>query len=129
MLGTSPRLMNKLPETRVTDEEKHCKDTASQEGQGEEETKRTKMRRRNIQIIRIMQKIINVIAVASGVVSLAVVGVGGYVYVNQESIIESVKEKALGGLGSALGGGALPSLPSPTAPQSTPSLPVPNSPL
>ena len=76
-----------------------------------------------------MQNIINVIAVAAGVVSLAVVGVGGYVYVNQESIIESVKEKALGGLGGALGGGALPSLPSPTVPQSTPSLPVPNSPL
>ena len=76
-----------------------------------------------------MQKIINVIAVAAGVVSLAVVGVGGYVYVNQDSIIESVKKKALGGLGGALGGGALPSLPSPTVPQSTPSLPVPNSPL
>ena len=78
------------------------------------------------------QKIVNVIAIASGVVSLAVVGVGGYVYVTQESIIESVKEKALGslgGLGGALGGGALPSLPSPTAPQSMPSLPVPNSPL
>ena len=78
------------------------------------------------------QKIINVIAIASGVVSLAVVGVGGYVYVNQDSIIESVKEKALGslgGLGGALGGGALPSLPSTTAPQSIPSLPVPNSPL
>ena len=64
------------------------------------------------------QKIINVIAIASGVVSLAVVGVGGYVYVNQDSIIESVKEKALGSLGGgalgALGGGALPSLPSPT---------------
>ena len=75
-----------------------------------------------------MQKIINVIAVASGVVSLAVVGVGGYVYVNQESIIESVKEKALGSLGG-LGGGLGGSLPSPTAPQSMPSLPVPNSPL
>ena len=75
-----------------------------------------------------MQKIINVIAVASGVVSLAVVGVGGYVYVNQDSIIESVKEKALGSLGG-LGGGLGGSLPSPTAPQSMPSLPVPNSPL
>ena len=81
------------------------------------------------------QKVINVIAIASGVVSLAVVGVGGYVYVNQDSIIESVKEKALGslgGLGGALGGSALPSLPkspSPTTPPSSPSLPVPNSPF
>ena len=83
------------------------------------------------------QKIINVIAIASGVVSLAVVGVGGYVYVNQDSIIESVKQKALGslggGLGGALGGGAiggavdfdLPTNPQPAGP----SLPVPNSPL
>ena len=83
------------------------------------------------------QKIVNVIAIACGVVSLAVVGVGGYVYVNQESIIESVKEKALGSLGglggAALGGGALGgSLPSPTTPSplpAGPSLPVPNSPL
>ena len=78
------------------------------------------------------QKVINVIAIASGVVSLAVVGVGGYVYVNQDSIIESVKEKALGSigagaLGGALGGGALPSLPSPSP--AGPSLPVPNSPF
>ena len=70
------------------------------------------------------QKIINVVAIASGIVSLAVVGVGGYVYVNQDSIIESVKEKALGSLGGgalgALGGGALPSLapsPSPAGPE------------
>tara|TARA_B100000287_G_scaffold180398_1_gene170440 strand:+ start:710 stop:949 length:240 start_codon:yes stop_codon:yes gene_type:complete len=73
------------------------------------------------------QKIINVVAIASGVVSLAVVGVSGYVYVNQEAIIESVKEKALGSLtgglvGGALGGGALPSLPSPSP--AGPDLPV-----
>ncbi len=69
------------------------------------------------------QKIINVVAIASGVVSLAVVGVGGYVYVNQEAIIESVKEKALGsltsGLGGALGGGALP-IPGAAAPDAAP---------
>ena len=82
------------------------------------------------------QKIVNVIAIASGVVSLAVVGVSGYVYVNQESIIESVKEKALGSiggaaLGGALGGGALggslPSLGNP--PAAGPALPIPNSPF
>ena len=82
------------------------------------------------------QKIVNVIAIASGVVSLAVVGVGGYVYVNQDSIIESVKQKALGSLGGALGGGALggaadfdlPSPPQPPAGQSM-GLPIPGSPL
>ena len=53
------------------------------------------------------QKIINVLAVASAAVSVAVVGLGGYVYLNREAIIEDVKEKALGGLGGSLGGGSL----------------------
>jgi hypothetical protein len=51
-----------------------------------------------------MQKIINVLALASTAVSIAVVGTGAYVYVNKDSIIESVTEKALGSLGG-LGGG------------------------
>ena len=85
------------------------------------------------------QKIVNVIAIASGVVSLAVVGVGGYVYVNQDSIIESVKEKALGSLGglggAALGGAGgldLPTTPQPSVPPmsgDSMGLPVPGSPL
>ena len=81
-----------------------------------------------------MQKIVNIIAIASGVVSLAVVGTAGYVYVQKDAIIESVKQKvvgnALGGLaGGALGGGALKSLPVPgLAPQAAP-LPVPGSPF
>ena len=54
-----------------------------------------------------MQKIINVLAVASAAVSVAVVGLGGYVYLNREAIIEDVKEKALGGLGGSFGGGSL----------------------
>ena len=51
-----------------------------------------------------MQKIINVLAIASAAVSVAVVGTGAYVYVNKDAIIESVTEKALGGLGGGLGG-------------------------
>ena len=51
-----------------------------------------------------MQKIINVLALASTAVSIAGVGTGAYVYVNKDSIIESVTEKALGSLGG-LGGG------------------------
>ena len=51
-----------------------------------------------------MQKIINVLALASTVVSVTVVGVSGYVYLNREAIIEDIKEKALGGLGGSLGG-------------------------
>tara|TARA_B000000557_G_C20373258_1_gene274770 strand:+ start:125 stop:391 length:267 start_codon:yes stop_codon:yes gene_type:complete len=57
-----------------------------------------------------MQKIINVLAIASSVVSLTVVGVGGYVYLNKDAIIEGVTQKALGslgGFGGALGGGSL----------------------
>ena len=51
-----------------------------------------------------MQKLINVLAIASAAVSVAVVGTGAYVYVNKDAIIESVTEKALGSLGG-LGGG------------------------
>ena len=50
-----------------------------------------------------MQKIVNIIAIASGVVSLSVVGGGVYLYTQKDAIIESVTEKALGGLGG-LGG-------------------------
>ena len=64
-----------------------------------------------------LQKIVNGIAILSGVVSLTVVGTVGYVYVRKDAIIENVKGKVLesvlpGGLGGAVGGGALPSLPS-----------------
>ena len=52
-----------------------------------------------------MQKIINVLALASAAVSIAVVGTVGYVYVNREAIIEDVKEKALGSVMGGLGGG------------------------
>tara|TARA_B100001250_G_scaffold115678_1_gene98055 strand:- start:257 stop:493 length:237 start_codon:yes stop_codon:yes gene_type:complete len=55
-----------------------------------------------------MQKIINVLAIASAAVSVAVVGTGAYVYVNKDAIIESVTEKALGGFGGAGLGGDLP---------------------
>ena len=61
-----------------------------------------------------MQKIINVLAVASAAVSVAVVGSGLYVYVNRASIIDGVKSQvmeavtgSLGGLGG-VGGGSLP---------------------
>jgi len=54
-----------------------------------------------------MQKIFNAIAVASGVVSLTVVGAGLGVYLNKDAIINHVKEKALesvtGGLEDAIG--------------------------
>ena len=59
-----------------------------------------------------MQKVINVLAVASAAVSLTVVGTAGYVFVNKDAIIKSVTDSAMesvlgGGLGG-LGGGDLP---------------------
>ena len=74
-----------------------------------------------------MQKIVNIIAIASGVVSLAVVGTAGYVYVQKDAIIESVKEKALKNIGGAALGGALGgSLPVPgLAPKAAPNSPLP----
>ena len=71
-----------------------------------------------------MQKIINAIAVASGIVSLTVVGAGLGIYLNKDAIINNIKDKALeavtGSLGDTLGeslpipettGGVIPELP------------------
>ncbi len=57
-----------------------------------------------------MQKIINVLSIASFVISVSVVGGGVYVYANKDALIKSVTEKALGGLGGLGGslGGDLP---------------------
>tara|TARA_B100000683_G_scaffold229459_1_gene229929 strand:- start:42 stop:281 length:240 start_codon:yes stop_codon:yes gene_type:complete len=77
-----------------------------------------------------LQKIVNGIAIASGVVSLTVVGLGGYVFIRKDAIIENVKSKVLdsvlpGGIGGAVGGAGL-SLPSPSSPTpSSPSIPSP----
>ena len=55
-----------------------------------------------------MQRIINVLAVASFALSGAIAASGVYVYVNRDSIIDGVKSQIMGGIGgSALGAGAL----------------------
>ena len=51
-----------------------------------------------------LQKIVNGIAIASGVVSITVVGLAGYVYIRKDAIIENVKSKVMesvlpGGIG------------------------------
>ena len=52
------------------------------------------------------QKVINVLAVASAAVSLAVVGTVGYVFVNKDAIIKNITDGALESvLGGGLGGG------------------------
>ena len=50
-----------------------------------------------------MQKIINVLAVASAAVSVAVVGSGLYVYVNRASIIDGVKSQVMEAVTGSLG--------------------------
>ena len=71
-----------------------------------------------------MQKIINGIAIFSGAVALGIVGLGGYVFIRKDAIIDSVKGKIMesvmpsipgvGGLGGSLpdlGGGVLNAVP------------------
>ena len=79
-----------------------------------------------------LQKIVNGIAITSGVVSLAVVGTVGYVFIRKDAIIENVKGKIMesvlpSGLGTGalegLAGGGL-SLPSPSNPMAAPDAPT-----
>ena len=72
-----------------------------------------------------LQKIVNGIAIASGVVSLTVVGLGGYVFIRKDAIIENVKSKVMesvlpGGIGGALGGAGGLGLPAPSKPMAAP---------
>ena len=89
-----------------------------------------------------LQKIVNGIAIASGVVSLTVVGAAGYVFIRKDAIIDNIKSKVMesvlpGGIGGALGGGALEGLtggglglPAPSNPIAAPSEPTaPESPI
>ena len=93
-----------------------------------------------------LQKIVNGIAIASGVVSLTVIGLGGYVFIRKDAIIENVKGKIMesvmpggmsGILGEGAGAGALEGLagsglglPAPSNPMATPSEPsTPESPM
>ena len=62
-----------------------------------------------------MQKIFNAIAVASGVVSLTVVGVGLGIYLNKDAIINNIQEKALDAVTDSIGGALGDSLPIPDA--------------
>ena len=57
-----------------------------------------------------MQKIVNAIAIASGAVSLAVVGLGGYVFIRKDAIIDNIKSKVMesvlpSGIGDLSGAG------------------------
>ena len=56
-----------------------------------------------------MQKIVNVLALSSFVVSAAVVGGGVYVYLNKDAMVESAKEKITKAATEAIAG-ALPGM-------------------
>jgi hypothetical protein len=89
--------------------------------------------------------IANVISIASGVSLAGIIGVGSYVYLNKDAIIDDIKEAAIesvvGGMGAGALGGAgslgAPDLALPddqaSAPQAAPpaglGLAAPNSPL
>tara|TARA_B100000927_G_scaffold142976_1_gene115347 strand:+ start:265 stop:483 length:219 start_codon:yes stop_codon:yes gene_type:complete len=67
-----------------------------------------------------LQKIVNGIAIVSGVVSLSVVGLGGYVFIRKDAIIDSAKSKILEAVMPDLGGiagDALPDVTGPAVPQ------------
>ena len=85
-----------------------------------------------------LQKIVNGIAIASGVVSLTVVGAAGYVFIRKDAIIDNIKSKVMESvLPGGLGGGALEGLsgggfglPAPSNPMAAPTEPTaPESPI
>ena len=77
-----------------------------------------------------VQKIVNVIAIASGAVSAAVIASGVLVYVNRDSIIDNIKREAIEAVGGSLGGGLggdLPvGAPDLAAPSDSANAPVPS---
>ena len=72
-----------------------------------------------------LQKIVNGIAIASGVVSIAVVGTGGYVYVGKDAIIENIKGKVMESVMPDIGSGITDAIPDFTGPATS----VPKSPM
>ena len=72
-----------------------------------------------------LQKIVNGIAIASGVVSLAVVGTAGYVFIRKDAIIENVKGKVMESVMPDLGGSLGSIVPDFTGPATS----VPKSPM
>ena len=52
--------------------------------------------------------IANIVSIASGVSLAGIIGVGSYVYLNKDAIIEDIKEAAIECVMGGMGGGALP---------------------
>ena len=74
--------------------------------------------------------IANVISIASGVSLAGIIGVGSYVYLNKDAIIDDIKDAAIesvmGGMSGGLGGDlpiGAPDLASPTPQAAAPAVP------
>tara|TARA_A100001037_G_scaffold241423_1_gene221602 strand:+ start:47 stop:319 length:273 start_codon:yes stop_codon:yes gene_type:complete len=52
--------------------------------------------------------IANIVSIVSGVSLAGIIGVGSYVYLNKDAIIEDIKEAAIESVLGGMGGGALP---------------------
>ena len=63
-----------------------------------------------------MQKIINGIAILSGVISLTVVGSGVFIYLQKDAIIENVKGKVMDAVMPSIDGGITDAIPDTTGP-------------
>ena len=68
--------------------------------------------------------IANIISVVSGVSLAGIIGVGSYVYLNKDAIIEDVKQQAIESVMGGIGGG-VPSLGGDALPIGTPELAPP----
>ena len=69
-----------------------------------------------------MQKIINVLAISSFVISISVVGGGVYLYTQKDAIIDGVKSKVMKSVMPSIGGGITDAIPKTTGP-SIPGIP------
>ena len=72
-----------------------------------------------------MQKIVNAIAIVSGVGVLAIVGAGGYLYLNKDALIEKAKGQILEQVTGGLGNAVTDAIPDVTGP----ALPLPSTPF
>ena len=72
-----------------------------------------------------MQKLVNAIAIASGVGILAIVGAGGYLYLNKDALIEKAKGQILEQVTGSIGGAVTGAIPDVTGP----ALPLPSTPF
>ena len=52
--------------------------------------------------------IANIVSIVSGVSLAGIIGVGSYVYLNKDAIIQDVKDAAIESVLGGMGGGALP---------------------